>query len=119
MSQCQGNAFLVTAVARVWKPACLLLACRDESRISTSFLVALNTFLLAQGLDVSSKCPDIHAAVHALLMRCWSSSRDPKLREAMTAYMRIQLVLGGITDTYRDDIGHALEGTLEQSGFKW
>ena len=37
----------------------------------------------------------------------------------MTAYMRIQLTQGGITGTYRDDIGRALEGTLQQSSFRW
>ena len=93
--------------------------CRDESRISTAFLSALNTFLLAQGLDVSSRCTEMHSALHALLLRCWRTSRDPKLREAMTAYLRIQLTLGGLTDSQRDDIGRALEGTLQQTSFKW
>ena len=93
--------------------------CRDDSRISTAFLSALNTFLLAQGLDISSRCAEMHDAVHALLLRCWRSSRDPKLREAMTAYMRIQLTLGGITGSHRDDVGRALDGTLQQSSFRW
>ena len=93
--------------------------CRDDSRLSTAFLSALNTFLLGQGLDVSSRCREIHDAVHALLLRCWRSSRDLKLREAMTAYIRIQLTLGGIIGDYRDDVGRALEGTLQQSTFKW
>ena len=97
----------------------MVLACRDESRVSTAFLSALNTFLLAHGLDVSGQAAELHNAVHALLMRCWRSSRDQKLREAMTAYLRIQLVLGGILGANRDDIGRALEGVLQQSGFKW
>ena len=93
--------------------------CRDESRISTAFLSALNAFLLPHGLDVSSRCAELHSAAHALVLRCWRSSRDPRLREAMTAYLRIQLTLGGITGSHRDDMGRALEGTLQQSGFKW
>ena len=51
--------------------------CRDDSRISTAFLSALNTFLLAHGLDVSSRCTETHEAVHALLLRCWRSSGTP------------------------------------------
>ena len=93
--------------------------CRDESRVSTAFLSALNTFLLAQGLDVSSRCTEMHDAVHALLLRCWRASRDQKLREAMTAYMRIQLTLGGITGDHQDDVGRALETALQQSSFRW
>ena len=93
--------------------------CRDESRISTAFLSALNTFLLGQGLDVSSRAAELHDAVHALLMRCWRTSRDAKLREALIAYMRIQLVLGGILGSHREDIGRALKGTLLHSSFKW
>ncbi len=78
----------------MWHDSAHVWHCRDESRISTAFFSALNTFLLAQGLDVSSRCTEIHDAVHALVLRCWRSSRDLKLREAMTAYMRIQLTLG-------------------------
>ncbi len=80
---------------------------------------ALNTFLLGQGLDVSSRAAELHDAVHALLMRCWRTSRDAKLREALIAYMRIQLVLGGISGSQRDDLGRALEGTLLHHDFRW
>lgn len=68
---------------------------------------------------MSNRCTEMHSALHALLLRCWRSSRDPKLREAMTAYIRIQLTLGGLADSQRDDIGRALEGTLQQSSCKW
>ena len=98
---------------------CFVLACREDSRICAAFLTALNTFLLAHGLDVSSQAAELHNAVHVLLLRCWRYSRDQKLREAMTAYLRIQLTLGGITGKSRNDIGRALEGVLQQSGFKW
>lgn len=68
---------------------------------------------------MASRAAELHDAVHALLMRCWRASRDPKLREALIAYMRIQLGLGGITGTHRDDVGRAMEGVLQQSSFKW
>ena len=68
---------------------------------------------------MSSRAAELHDAVHALLMRCWRTSHDAKLREALIAYMRIQLVLGGILGSHREDIGRALKSTLLHSGFKW
>lgn len=68
---------------------------------------------------MSSRAAELHGAVHALLMRCWRTSRDAKLREALIAYMHIQLVLGGNQGSHREDIGRALEGTLLHSSFKW
>ena len=48
--------------------------------------------MLANGRDVAAQAPELHAALHTLVLR--GSARDGRLREASVTYLRIQLQLG-------------------------
>ena len=81
---------------------------------------SMNQFLLGNGLDVSSKAADLHAAVHPFLQRAWRSIPvrdiwDNRLMEAFVTYLRIQLVLGGLEapeSPFLDDVHELLMDTL-------
>lgn len=97
--------------------------CREDSRISIAFVAALNTFLLANGLDVCSKAAELHASVHPFLMRAWRCARDTRLRDKLVLYLRIQVLLGGLEGP---GVGHFLEEvqelvthSMQQPGFSW
>lgn len=83
----------------------------------------MNTFLLANGLDVSSKAAELHAAVHPFLVRSWRSARDSRLREALVLYLRIQLLLGGLEGPgdgrFLEEVQELLTHTMQQPGFSW
>ena len=87
-----GSVYRYFAV--IQKPICLL--CREDSRISTALVTALNSFLLKNGLDVSSRSADLHQAMQPFLLRAWRSSRDQKLKDSLVTYLNIQVRLGGL-----------------------
>ena len=69
---------------------------REESRIISACLGALNAFLLANGLDVAAGAARLHAAARPLLVRCWGArSRDARLRDCLVTYLHIQARLLG------------------------
>ncbi|BDA48015.1 Serine-protein kinase ATM [Coccomyxa sp. Obi] len=96
---------------------------REDSRVSIAFVAAMNTFLLANGLDVSSKTAELHAAVHPFLMRSWRSARDARLREALVLYLRIQLLLGGLEAPgdghFLEEVQELLTHSMQEPGFSW
>ena len=55
---------------------------RQHSRISTAFITALNSFLLRNGLDVSSRSSELQQALQPFLLRAWRSSWDQKRKDA-------------------------------------
>lgn len=66
-------------------------AAREESRITSACLGALNAFLLANGLDMAAGAVRLHAAARPLLGRCWGArSRDARLRDCLVTYLHIQ-----------------------------
>lgn len=97
--------------------------CREDSRISIAFVAALNTFLLANGLDVCSKAAELHAAVHPFLMRAWRSARDTRLRENLVLYLRVQLLLGGLEGPgdghFLEEVQELVTHSMQQPGFSW
>jgi len=73
-----------------------VLMCREDSRISTAFVMSLNSFLLRHGLDVSSRSLEIQRALQPFVLRCWQVSRDAKLKDAFVICLSIQVKLRGL-----------------------
>ena len=73
-----------------------VLLCREDSRISTAFVMSLNSFLLRHGLDVSSRSLEIQRALQPYILRCWKVSRDVKLKDAVVICLSIQVKLQGL-----------------------
>ena len=71
-------------------------AYREDSRISTAFITALNSFLLRNGLDVSSRSSELQQALQPFVLRAWRSIRDHKLKDAFITCLSIQVKLGGL-----------------------
>ncbi|MEW5311589.1 MAG: hypothetical protein WDW38_003292 [Sanguina aurantia] len=53
---------------------------RDTRIVAVTALSALTSFLLTNGLDVSSKAAPLHAAIWPYLKRAWREARQPKLK---------------------------------------
>lgn len=70
--------------------------CREDSRISTAFVMSLNMFLLRHGLDISSRSLEIQRALQPFVLRCWRVSRDAKLKDAFLICLSIQVKLRGL-----------------------
>ncbi len=73
-----------------------VLMCREDSRISTAFVMSLNSFLLRHGLDVSSRSLEIQRALQPFVLRCLKVSRDAKLKDSFVICLSIQVKLGGL-----------------------
>ena len=59
-------------------------------------MTALNSFMLRNGLDVSSRSGELQQALQPFLLRAWKSSRDQKLKDAFITCLSIQVRLGGL-----------------------
>lgn len=59
-------------------------------------MIALDIFLLKNGLDVSSRSGELQQALQPFLLRAWRSSRDQKLKDAFIMCLSIQVRLGGL-----------------------
>jgi hypothetical protein len=98
------------------------MVCREDSRISTAVVASVNTFLLANGLDVRSRVAQLQTAVHPFVLRAWGTARDAKLRDALVTYLRVQLCLGGLEapeSPFLQDVHELLMHTIEQPVFSW
>ena len=73
-------------------PARLNMPCSTATRLMGPLLSATNTYLLANGRDVAAALPALHAALYTPVLR--GGARDPRLRDAAVAYLRLQLQLG-------------------------
>ena len=93
--------------------------CSAASRLLAPLLSAINAFLLANGRDVASQAGELHATLHAAVLR--GSARDLRLREAALTYLRIQLQLGTLPPGSQQlqDVLEWVDRELEQPGFKW
>jgi hypothetical protein len=60
-------------------------------------LALLTTFLAGWGRDLpASALAGLHGALRPWLRHAWGASRQPRLREALACYCRLQLQLGGV-----------------------
>ena len=75
---------------------CAELQCREDARISTAFVSALNALLTKHGLDISSRSAELQQALQPFFLRSWKATRDLKLRDSFVICLRIQLQLKGI-----------------------
>ncbi|KAL0026395.1 hypothetical protein WJX79_005738 [Trebouxia sp. C0005] len=94
---------------------------REDSRISTAFVMSLNSFLLRHGLDVSSRSLEIQRVLHPFVLRCWKVSRDAKLKDAFVICLTIQIKLRGLQDMHgaASDILEVLDKDIGQASFRW
>ena len=93
---------------------------REDTRLLTATLVALNSFLLANGTDVASRCGDLNQSLHPIIMRPLrqAGGRDHRLREAAVTYLRAMLQLGTLQEG--PWLGEALSwAQLELQRSKW
>ncbi|PSC71129.1 serine threonine-kinase ATM isoform X1 [Micractinium conductrix] len=89
------------------------------TRLMGPLLSATNTYLLANGRDVAAALPALHAALYTPVLR--GGARDPRLRDAAVAYLRLQLQLGTLAKEQGklQDVVDWVEREVEQPGFKW
>jgi hypothetical protein len=86
-----------------------LASCRDISKTSSALLGLLATFLAGWGRDLPvSALAKLHGAMRPWLRHAWSASRQPRLREALAGYCRLQLQLGGAQVGMRAGLVEAL-----------
>ncbi|CAL5444633.1 unnamed protein product [Camellia sinensis] len=66
---------------------------RDEGKISRKLIECLNTYLLKDGPNLGCQSLEIHDAVRQFLFRCWITTHDRGLKDALILYARLQLNL--------------------------
>ncbi|XP_059644264.1 serine/threonine-protein kinase ATM [Cornus florida] len=72
---------------------------RDEGKISRKLIECINTYLLRDGPNLDSHSLEIHDAVQQFVFRCWITTHDRGLKDALILYARLQLNLTrGATD---------------------
>ncbi|KAL5544201.1 hypothetical protein UlMin_007985 [Ulmus minor] len=72
---------------------------RDERKISRKLIECVNIYLCKDGPNLGSHALDIHDAVQQFVVRCWLTTHDRALKDALILYARLQLNLTrGVTD---------------------
>lgn len=72
---------------------------REEGKISRKLIECINTYLLKDGPNLGSQSLEIHNAVKQFVFRCWLTTHDRSLKDALIFYARLQLNLSrGATD---------------------
>ncbi|KAF5476799.1 hypothetical protein F2P56_003496 [Juglans regia] len=66
---------------------------RDEGKISRKLIECINTFLLKDGPNLGCQSLEIHNAVQQFVIRCWLTTHDRMLKDALILYARLQLNL--------------------------
>ncbi|KAJ7956242.1 Serine/threonine-protein kinase ATM [Quillaja saponaria] len=66
---------------------------RDEGKISRKLIECINTFLLKDGPNLSCHSLEIHNALQQFVFRCWLTTHDRVLKNALILYARLQLNL--------------------------
>ncbi|XP_038997986.1 serine/threonine-protein kinase ATM-like [Hibiscus syriacus] len=72
---------------------------RDEEKVSYKLIECINTYLLKDGPNLSCQSLEIHNAIQPVVSRCWLTTRDKGLKDALVLYARLQLnLVRGVTD---------------------
>lgn len=71
--------------------------------------------MLQHGLDVASMSLALQRVLHPFITRCWRSTRDAKLKDALVLLLRVQLKLGAVQVILVTN--HALKGACKPSVF--
>ncbi|KAH7550462.1 hypothetical protein JRO89_XS13G0195500 [Xanthoceras sorbifolium] len=66
---------------------------RDEGKISRKLIECINTFLIKDGPNLGCQSLEIHDAVQQFVYRCWLTTHDRSLKDALILYARLQLNL--------------------------
>ncbi|KAE8124229.1 hypothetical protein FH972_019134 [Carpinus fangiana] len=66
---------------------------RDEGKISRKLIECINTFLLKDGPNLGCQSLEIHNAVRQFVFRCWLTTHDRALKDALILYAKLQLNL--------------------------
>ncbi|CAI0398621.1 unnamed protein product, partial [Linum tenue] len=100
---------------------------REESKISRKLMECVNVYLLNGGPNLSHECLEIHDAVRNFVFRCWLTTRDRGLKDALMLYARLQLNLtrgniegSSLVEELLDVICKELDqGSLPNVGVPW
>ncbi|XP_058227343.1 serine/threonine-protein kinase ATM isoform X4 [Rhododendron vialii] len=66
---------------------------RDEGKLSRKLIECVNTYLLKDGPNLGCQSFEIHDAVKQFAFRCWTTTHDRGLKDALVLYARLQLNL--------------------------
>ncbi|GAV63786.1 PI3_PI4_kinase domain-containing protein/FAT domain-containing protein/FATC domain-containing protein, partial [Cephalotus follicularis] len=66
---------------------------RDEGKTSRKLFECINMFLLKNGSNMGDQSLEIHNAVQQFVFRCWLTTHDRGLKDALIFYARLQLNL--------------------------
>ncbi|KAJ4840216.1 hypothetical protein Tsubulata_002970 [Turnera subulata] len=66
---------------------------REEGKISRKLLECVNAYLLKDGPNLDCESVEIHNAVWQYVFRCWHTTHDRSLKDALIFYARLQLNL--------------------------
>ncbi|KAI4336143.1 hypothetical protein L6164_014710 [Bauhinia variegata] len=66
---------------------------RDEGKISRKLVECINTYLLNDGPNLGCQVSEIHNAMQQFVFRCWLTTHDRVLKDALMLYARLQLNL--------------------------
>ncbi|KAL3529546.1 hypothetical protein ACH5RR_008868 [Cinchona calisaya] len=66
---------------------------REEGKISRKLIECINTYLLKDGPNLDCQNLEIHKAVQHFVFRCWVTTHDRSLKDALVLYARLQLNL--------------------------
>ncbi|GMY24943.1 serine/threonine-protein kinase ATM isoform X1 [Fagus crenata] len=100
---------------------------RDEGKISRKLIECVNTFLLKDGPNLGCQSLEIHNAVQQFVFRCWLTTHDRALKDALILYARLQLNLtrggadaGSLVDQLLDVICKDLDqSNISITGVPW
>ncbi|KAL4634029.1 hypothetical protein ACB092_04G167700 [Castanea dentata] len=100
---------------------------RDEGKISRKLIECINTFLLKDGPNLGSQSLEIHNSVQQFVFRCWLTTHDRALKDALILYARLQLNLtrggadaGSLVDQLLDVICKDLDqSNISSTGVPW
>ncbi|KAF4352462.1 hypothetical protein F8388_012163, partial [Cannabis sativa] len=64
---------------------------RDEDKLSRKLIECVNKYLLKDGPNLGCHSMEIHNAVQQFVFRCWLTTHDRALKDALILYARLQL----------------------------
>ncbi|XP_050221682.1 serine/threonine-protein kinase ATM isoform X2 [Mercurialis annua] len=100
---------------------------REEGKFSRKLIECVNTYLLKDGPNLGCQSLEIHSAVRHFVFRCWLSTHDRGLKDALILYARLQLNLnrragedGSMVDQFLDLVCKDLDqGSLSSISVAW
>lgn len=82
---------------------------RDEGKISRKLIECVNMYLLKDGPNLGCQSLEIHDAMRHFVYRCWLTTHDRGLKDALYFYARLQLNL----TRGADDVSSLVEQLLD------